>query len=195
MIKIEEVFIDYDGVMVDFPQGVMDLFNVSPEVMTADDLTDWNFSKQIGITEKDMWAAIDRLGERFWSDLVHPYSWAINIMVELHNEFGVDPVIATSPSQSPSSAGGKADSISKLLGGGFRNWAITPRKELFAREGRVLIDDREKNIEKFEAHGGIGILFPRPWNKAGEFLPLDQFQIVQYVINLIKIRAGGKSDV
>ena len=45
-----------------------------------------------------------------------------------------------------------------------RQYAITPRKHLFARPDSLLIDDYSENIERFEAHGGHAILVPRPWN-------------------------------
>ena len=50
-----------------------------------------------------------------------------------------------------------------------RQYAITPRKHLFARPDALLIDDVEENILDFEAGGGHGVLVPRPGTGCGEW--------------------------
>jgi hypothetical protein len=45
-----------------------------------------------------------------------------------------------------------------------RQYAITPRKYLFARPDALLIDDNPTNIDTFIQNGGQGLLVPRPWN-------------------------------
>ena len=54
-----------------------------------------------------------------------------------------------------------------------RQYAITPRKHLFARPDALLIDDVEENILDFEAGGGHGVLVPRPWNRLWAVDPFD----------------------
>jgi hypothetical protein len=47
-------------------------------------------------------------------------------------------------------------------------------KASVAGPGKILIDDKNENIDEWEAAGGIGILYPRPWNRlAGNPLPLE----------------------
>jgi len=80
--------------------------------------------------------------------------------------------IATSPTKDPDCLAGKLEWIH----GHFPEWmhrqfAITPRKHLFARPDSLLIDDYGENAERFEAHGGRAILVPRPWNVAWDQEP------------------------
>jgi len=73
--------------------------------------------------------------------------------------------IATSPTKCPESLAGKLewihDHFPKWM---HRQYAITPRKHLFARSDSLLIDDYSENVNRFEAHGGHTVLVPRPWN-------------------------------
>jgi hypothetical protein len=48
---------------------------------------------------------------------------------------------------------------------------FTEHKHLLAAPGRVLYDDRDENIDAWEAAGGIGRLVPRLWNRGGSGLP------------------------
>ena len=74
--------------------------------------------------------------------------------------------IATSPTKCPESLAGKLDWIHRVMPPWMhRQYAITPRKHLFARPDALLIDDLEANLERFQAGGGHGILVPRPWNR------------------------------
>ena len=84
--------------------------------------------------------------------------------------------ITTSPTKCPESLAGKLEWIH----GHFPEWmhrqyAITPRKHLFARADSLLIDDHSENIERFEAHGGHAILVPRPWNPYHGIGPMPAF--------------------
>ena len=74
--------------------------------------------------------------------------------------------IATSPTKDPECLAGKLEWIHDHFPDWMhRQYAITPRKHLFARPDSLLIDDYHENIERFKAHGGHGILVPRPWNE------------------------------
>jgi hypothetical protein len=45
-----------------------------------------------------------------------------------------------------------------------RQYTITPRKYIAADGETLLIDDNFDNITAFRAHGGQGLLVPKPWN-------------------------------
>jgi len=61
---------------------------------------------------------------------------------------------------SPVSTAGKVELMQRMFGRTFRDYAITPKKDVFANSGVVLIDDLEPNIISFCKAGGVGILFP-----------------------------------
>jgi ribosomal protein S9 len=68
-----------------------------------------------------------------------------------------DPTILSSPSNHVSSVEGKKTWLKKNLP--EVSYIIEKHKEKYADKDSVLIDDREKNIKKWEEAGGIGILY------------------------------------
>jgi len=68
-----------------------------------------------------------------------------------------DPTILSSPTRHPSSVEGKKKWLKENLPG--VPYIIESKKEKYAEPGAILIDDREKNIKKWEDAGGIGILY------------------------------------
>ena len=82
--------------------------------------------------------------------------------------------IATRPTKCPECVAGKLEWIHAHFPPWMhRQYAITPRKRLFARPDALLIDDVEENILHFEAEGGHGVLIPRPWNRLWGANPFD----------------------
>lgn len=160
------VFVDMDGVLVDFVGAVCRLFHKDPE-----QLPEWDWSKgrslhvPLGLEkESDMWEVIDRHGPSFWASL-EPYPWWREL---LHwcGQLGKTYLCST-PSLSNYSVDGKLLWIHKHLGKLFRNYIFTAApKHLLANSRSVLIDDYGSTIEKFCKAGGHGILFPQPWNDA-----------------------------
>lgn len=74
--------------------------------------------------------------------------------------------IATSPTKCPESLAGKLEWIHDHYPAWMhRQYAVTPRKHLFARPDSLLIDDYGENTARFRALGGQVILVPRPWNE------------------------------
>jgi hypothetical protein len=67
-----------------------------------------------------------------------------------------EPTILTSPTRHKSSVEGKKEWLEKNLPG--VPYKIEQDKEKYAAPDAILIDDREKNIKKWEEKGGVGIL-------------------------------------
>ena len=210
-------YLDLDGVLVNWDKAAMDLFlkelglpathvpqqtyDELPELIAAD--RDITLRQAMNIE----WARIDELGPRFWEEL-EPYEMGFTLYEEL---WAVAPVIfVTSPSLSPDSAAGKMLWLQKhrrrlmacrgntqWKGGRFpvkyvtRAFAICPEKALLAGPDKVLIDDKPKNINRFEAWGGTGVLWPQPWNPGGhgispEMLHYRQCQAIEETISLLE---------
>jgi 5'(3')-deoxyribonucleotidase len=146
--------------MVNWTKGVFKTFGDSPELKTGQNAAD-----ALGISRSEMWSAIAKRGAKWWADL-EPHPWAKDFYEELCRIDEV--VILTSPSHIASAHAGKAQWIKKFFGGNFRNYILTKRKDLLAKPGDILIDDHDNNCEAFTQAGGIGIIFPAPWNKAHE---------------------------
>lgn len=158
---ISHVFCDMDGVLCDFVSAAMRVHGATfePSAWPAgiDDL-----AGLLGLTLPAFWREIDRFEEQhgFWSRL-KAYPWVTDL-VAMAEPFGF--TVATSPSRDPFCASGKIQWLKRHLGESFGAFMVGPQKELLAAPGRVLIDDRDESIERFQQAGGQGILFPQPWN-------------------------------
>ena len=148
------ILLDMDGVLTDFAAGVCKLFGKKPP---GSDDRGRSVAEVAGINPGLMWRRIDEAGARFWSEL-EPTPFA-NELVTMCRKVG-EVVIATSPSSDPGAAAGKVAWLQRRFGKRFRDFAITPRKELLAAPGRLLIDDTPKHVDAFRAAGGAAVLVP-----------------------------------
>jgi len=172
MTDAKTVFLDLDGVLCDWAGAVCQLFEVDYETL------DWSGGNDIihalGCSKSELWRRVDAKGIDFWANL-EPLPW-LDELVGLAREAG-NMCVLTSPGHDPASAAGKILWMNEHLGGGkpFRDFLIGPRKRRCAHPGSLLIDDRDKLTDRFNDHGGTGIVFPRPWNSRSEFSddPMD----------------------
>lgn len=150
-------FVDLDGVLADFVNGVMKFHNFSipwPEI-------GWEFDKKSGLSPGAFWGA---LGLKFWSTLGCTQECSA-IIDAAEKKFGKDNVfLCSSPCATPGCTVGKAAWVDDHLPGYSRRLILTNRKEVFSGQGRVLIDDRDENVEGWRKLGGTALLVPRPWN-------------------------------
>ena len=159
------IFIDMDGVLVNFVDGVLRLFHRETLMDNWPDGAT-NVQKVLKIKRSEMWAAIDDLGACFWRNL-ETYPWAGDL-VHGCQELG-EVVLISSPSlASPLCLAGKKAWINERFGPEFRNYIFTPQKHLLAGPDRFLIDDFETQHKKWIDHGGeCGFIFGQPWNANG----------------------------
>lgn len=166
------IFVDLDGVLVDFIGGVADRFGTTE----ADLLSRWEPGvfdcwPALGLrSDQEMW---DRLNERpgFFESLP-AYRWADELL-RLVARTQEGWMIASAPSRVAASASEKVRWLHDYFGHGrlghfgsdFRRYVLTAHKSLLAGPGRLLIDDSDDNCRKFVEAGGEAILFPRHWNR------------------------------
>jgi len=184
MKKINKIFLDLDGVIRNWVDGIYKLFRVPPIK-----IHNWN-----GVTEyvcyyhhmtvTQFWEQQDY---NFWSNL--PKLSYANKVLEL---LPLDKVcILTSPTLS--SAGGTQKWIRNNLPTFFKNkqYLIGPAKQFCASENSILIDDSDYHIDNFINAGGNGILFPQRWNKNRKYIThLDSR--VDYLKNQLTLYDIGK---
>jgi len=159
-----KIFIDMDGVITDFLGGAASFFgydngNIHDHWPNGEWGTAKHIKKFFGVSERGFWEALR--GKGFWrSLLLMPDAKEFLKFIKPYK-----PVILTSPALE--SADGKMLWIKDNLPSYWkdRRVILTTKKELVAGEGRILIDDHDENIKKWENAGGIGILYPRKWNK------------------------------
>lgn len=158
--SVRHIFVDLDGVLADFVTAALHL-HCRPEALSGWPLGEFECHRALQITPGQFWSRIDQEGARFWAELA-PFPWMRELFDRLRS---VAPVtIASSPSYDPGCLEGKVRWIQQHLGKKFRDFLIGPPKHLLARPDVALIDDSDRNIEKFVQHGGVGIVFPQVWN-------------------------------
>lgn len=133
-----KLFVDLDGVLTDFNKAISELLKHP-------------IKKDFG-NDPAIWKAIDKAGEAFWSGM--------SFMPDGHELWDYlekyKPIVLTAPSNHPSSKIGKKIWLKENLPN--VPYIIDNKKEKYAKDGYILIDDREKNIKKWREAGGIGIL-------------------------------------
>lgn len=150
------IFLDLDGVLVDFIRGAAELFKKDYDQL----ISRWppgmyDMEVVLGISKTKFFSTIENVGEDFWATLP-PFPYAKSFYE--HCE-GIAPVcILTRPTYAPSCLSGKVRWMRRHFGN--IDYIIGKRKELCARDTHVLIDDHTVNVSKFQEHGGRAILWP-----------------------------------
>jgi len=135
-----KIYCDMDGVLADFESGY--------EELTGIDLRG-EFKKG-----EDFWDPISKAGVGFWAGL----KWMPDGQ-ELWNYLKpFNPVLLSAPSREQSSRIGKHVWVKHKIPGTKLILRYAKQKQELATPESILIDDRQVNIDQWEAAGGIGIL-------------------------------------
>ena len=146
-MKIERIFIDMDGVLADFNTGVETLTG-TPFPNTDKGHNDYDMRKE-ELTNKRLFRNLPPMEDMH--DLV-AYVRHTNLPWEILTAAGVinrELVVYDKGEWIKEHVSPSVVVTCTMTG---------TQKGMFAFEGSVLIDDRVKNIEAWEANGGIGIL-------------------------------------
>lgn len=164
-MKPERIFLDLDGVLVDYYAGVCRAFGHIPWPYCCR-FGDWNFfmGHPLGLTNDDV---APHMGREFYANLDPLPDWSelvtqCGLMVGEKNVF-----LLTSPWDTEGCHEGKAAWVKRHLPDYSRRLFIGSPKEVCSRPGAVLVDDSEVNCAKFAAvtNPGRAVLIPRPWNR------------------------------
>jgi 5'(3')-deoxyribonucleotidase len=154
------VFLDMDGVLVDFTRGVFERFGIPyelPETMRYWWFNDYGLSDE----EVDSISTIDFFAGLRWTTEGKAILSAVEKIFEQSNIYLISAVMPN-----PQSTTGRMLWIERYLPR-YKNktWLGRIPKSLLAGPDRLLVDDKDENIAEFVAAGGQGILVPRPWNE------------------------------
>jgi 5'(3')-deoxyribonucleotidase len=162
---LNAIYLDLDGVLVDFLGGLAKVAGVDADRMRAS--THWwavndIISESWGrpFEEEDFLALLEKGGHDMWANL-EKFPWC-DELYQMCKSYA-PTVIMTKPGAHPSSASGKMEWIQKNLPD-VERFAITPCKHHMSHPGAILIDDNPVGCEKFAQHGGSVYCFPQPWN-------------------------------
>ena len=173
------IFLDMDGVLCDFVSAAL-VANGSE--LKHDQITEWDMAKILGKSPADFWQAMNRDG--FWFDLA-PYPGLALFFAAMRSCGEV--YFCTSPAKHYGCASDKIAWLRKHLGDEATDgrFFICKDKDMLARPGRILVDDYDSNIDKWNTAGGHGVLFPRPWNTCGP-LGMSHEQAQLYVMERVR---------
>lgn len=176
-MNISAIYLDLDGVLVDFVGGVFRAFGVEgtakhenvrgwdeiPAEVTRALREQGRLLSAGAITDAAMWRQIE--GAAFWANL----DWLAHgrELLAVVEETGLPLVFMSAPCRDPFSAAGKLQWLEQHVPSGVRRYALTPCKHHMAHRGALLIDDGEHNVEAFRKHDGKAFLWPGPWNRYG----------------------------
>jgi 5'(3')-deoxyribonucleotidase len=152
-------YVDLDGVLFDWVGSAAKILNVDlTNPVTRDFFKNNTNAMDLHVGKGRMWKGIDAHGEDFWANL-ELFPWAVNLWKYCVNYFGKDNLyICTAPSDNPACAAGKVRAIKKHFN--TKHFVITPRKAACASPRSFLIDDTEKQIQRFTDAGGTAFLWP-----------------------------------
>lgn len=168
--------LDMDGVCTDFVRHALPLFGRDPEEVVEQE----NMEAHLGITAKEFWSTIDKVGAEWWATM--PQTPECDDILNMLATFGTY-IFASSPSNSVHALTGKALWLKNKFGSRYNGYQLGSYKHTMSRPGAILIDDFDKNCNKFEAvdpYPGQAILVPRSWNKARD-LNLHGRALVDYI--------------
>ena len=165
---LKTVYLDMDGVLVDWVGGVFDLFGCGPhgqERIRQHDDVYTELSRQLDrkVTDAEVIHKVSLFSPDFWANL----KWT-KLGPDILRTCARAPstMILTSPgSHSTQCAAGKTEWVRNNIPTLVGKTAILRDKWEVAHGKSILIDDKQSTIEKFEKAGGYGFLWPRPWNR------------------------------
>jgi hypothetical protein len=150
------IYCNMDGVLVDFEEGYEKLtgINIRGRHVKGDEKF-WEPRKQAGAA---FWIRLKWMpdGKQLW-DYINKYN----------------PILLSAPSKEESSRVGKRVWVKRNLPGVKLILRPASQKQQFSGENKILIDDREDNIEQWRNKGGIGILHTSASNTIKQLKELE----------------------
>lgn len=156
-----QIFFDLDGVLADFVGGALAHHGRS---IPFDEIR-WGFPEQIGFDGPNDPAFWSPLGYDFWRCLP-VLDDGMQALAHAEKLFGAKSIaILTAPCKTRGCLDGKRDWVAHHLPGYSRRLIFASAKGFLGGPNKVLVDDRDENIDSWQVTGGVGVLFPRPWNR------------------------------
>ena len=164
-----EIYLDMDGVCVDFIGAAMAAQGYDPQKMLAD----WRAlhpgslypEALMGKPALDFFTHDNLNTREFWATLV-PYRWFETLYFELGRLGHV--VFLTAPTSAPGCVSGKHEWLINQFGTDFSEFIFTRHKDRLAHANAYLVDDMPFNIAPFSTRNGHGVLFPQIWNELSQ---------------------------
>ena len=135
------IYCDMDGVLVDFDRGYQELTGMTTQQADA-------------MGGDTFWEPLIQAGAKWWITL----NWMPDGKQLWNYIKKYTPILLSAPSKQESSRLGKRVWVKRELPDVKLILRPASQKQQYASPTSILIDDRQKNIDQWEAAGGIGIL-------------------------------------
>ena len=160
------IYLDMDGVCCDFPGAAIRAHGGDTDevfaVLERDHIGKSKNYEIMGLPETKFWNAKNHRKEDFWQNIPE-YPWFHELYTSLR---GIAPVVfLSSAGPCPGALSGQLHWLQNRFGPEFNDYIFTTYKHHLARKGRVLVDDYEVFVEKFQHAGGRAVLFPQMWGR------------------------------
>ena len=130
-----------DSVLVDFDLGYQELTGMTTQQADTNGV-------------EAFWEPLTKAGAKWWITL----NWMSDGKQLWDYIKKYNPILLSAPSREDSSKLGKRVWVKRELPGVKLILKYASQKQEYASPTSILIDDRQKNIDQWEAAGGIGIL-------------------------------------
>lgn len=183
---IQKIFLDMDGVMADFVQGMCNRHHRLHPWLHNPDLQEQDLQRVWGgMSQEVFWSVTDF---EFWSTLPKA-PFADEIVQASIDLVGVENVaILSAPTyHCPGCVPGKFAWLDRLYPQISWHAVFTKAKEFIARPGVLLVDDFKSNLDKFAAAGGSVLQCPAPHNERR-----SDMRNFSYSLELARLSAGAR---
>lgn len=158
------IFLDIDGVLRDFMRGACIAHGADLDYVLASWRQGvWDDVTRIlgGGQEHAFWRPINMYGPRFWRRLEEtPWLYRMISLVE-----SIDPQWHLVTMQSHRSAVKGTVAWIQDRWDHHRYYICGVTKRHISGPGRLLIDDKDSNVDEWRDEGGMAVLYPQPWNR------------------------------
>lgn len=161
---LDAIYLDVDGLAANWIGGLCRLKRLSESEVLADWPPGvWDAFEVLGLDEDEVWAQIKKIGPAWWESL--------ELLEGARQLYGAARRLAptfwlTAPPNkvgAGEAAHGKTNWLMRHFGEG--TFLVGHDKAAVSRHGTALVDDRDSNVDHFAKHGGVGIVWPQPWNR------------------------------
>lgn len=158
MSKQRTVYLDVDGILADFERGINEWCNVPARPWTG-----FHGYREFGISDEAFEETMEYVS--FW-DSLKVKKEGVALLRGLEGILGEKNVLlATKPFPHGNCLFGKDKWFQETLKIDTRRVYYAHEKERLAQGSHtLLIDDTPDNVNAFANAGGVGILYPMPWN-------------------------------
>jgi len=171
---MKRLFLDMDGVIVDWCKGAHEIHGLSEYDSDPDcwpykwgpEGWDFNNEPEVNLPTHKLF---EPMGRGFWASL----GWTKDgnsIATMVDTLLGENWCLLTNPWNGDGVIDGRRDWISRELPNMKNRVLVGACKSMCASPNAILVDDYDKNIDEWRKHGGIGFLYPRPWNSAHPYI-------------------------